>query len=178
MQEQKMQVLARTDEMTGLLNKTVTGRAIEQTLLSGKTNLYAFFIFDIDHFKEANDFLGHAFGDSVIKEFTGIIRSGFPPDSILGRIGGDEFVAFLQVPNKAWAEKKAGEMNSLLNRDYSVGTNKWHMSASIGVAFAPDDGKDFDELYQSADTALYETKRHGRNSFTLYHKTLKTKQDE
>ncbi|BFL47601.1 diguanylate cyclase [Lactonifactor longoviformis] len=167
-QEQRMLELARTDEMTGLLNKAATQKLVEKRLEEAPERLSAFFIFDIDHFKDANDFFGHAFGDKVICSFTGILRENFRRGDLLGRIGGDEFAAFLPVSDVAWAAKKARELNMLLDRDYVDGNNRWHMSASIGVAFSPRDGIHFDTLYQKADAALYETKKRGRGSFTLY----------
>ncbi len=166
--EQKMQELARTDEMTGLLNKAAIQRAVEERLLQEPERLFAFLIFDIDHFKDANDFFGHAYGDKVIQAFTGTLRDYLQQDALLGRVGGDEFVAFLPAPDEAWAAEKARELNQALNCEHVEGDSRWHMSASIGVAFAPTDGVGFETLYQRADTALYETKKRGRGSFTLF----------
>ena len=73
-QEQKMLRLAQTDEMTGLLTKTATQRRAMQELASSPNDCFAFFIFDIDNFKQANDLYGHAFGDSVILAFAATIR--------------------------------------------------------------------------------------------------------
>lgn len=168
-QEQKMQRLAQMDEMTGMLTKTATKRRIDQILKDNPEGCYAFFIFDIDTFKNANDLYGHAFGDSVIQMFTKTIRESFRRTDILGRIGGDEFVAFLNIEDYAWVEKKASALCQALNRVYTCSGNSWHVSASIGVAFAPQDGNDFDSLYRHADTALYETKKRSRGGFTLYH---------
>lgn len=112
---------------------------------------------------------GHAFGDSVIQAFTKTIRENFRRTDILGRIGGDEFVAFLHIEDSAWAESKAFNLCQALNRMHTWSDRSWHVSASIGVAFAPKDGKDFDSLYRNADAALYETKERGRGGYTLYH---------
>ena len=168
-QEQKMQQLAQMDEMTGLLTKTATKRRIDQVLKEYPEERYAFFIFDIDKFKQANDLYGHAFGDSVIQAFTKTIRENFRRTDILGRIGGDEFVAFLRIEDSGWAESKAFNLCQALNRMHTWSDRSWHVSASIGVAFAPKDGKDFDSLYRNADAALYETKERGRGGYTLYH---------
>lgn len=170
--EQKMQLLARTDEMTGLLNKTATQRAIEERLAQNPEGPHAFFIFDIDRFKDANDRFGHAYGDNVIRDFADILRAHFRRDDLLGRIGGDEFVAFLPIPSTAWAADKARELTAALDRDHTEGESVWHMTASIGVAFAPQDGAAFAELYRRADTALYVSKKRGRHRFTLYQKEI------
>ena len=168
LREGHMRRLAMTDEMTGLYTKSATERVIGQALEEDRAGLFAFFIFDIDVFKQANDRFGHAFGDTVIKSFTGSIRSAFRKDDVIGRIGGDEFVAFASVPDEAWARRKAEELSRELDRDHVSNGKTWHMSASIGIAFAPRDGLDFDTLYKHADQALYRTKEKGRNGLTVY----------
>lgn len=77
-QENRLQELAQLDEMTGLLTKTATRRHIEHLLKEKPDQLYAFFILDIDTFKQANDLYGHAFGDSVIEKFAAVLRAQFP----------------------------------------------------------------------------------------------------
>ena len=166
--EEKMQKLARTDEMTGLLNKTATQRAIEDLLARDHEKLHAFFIFDIDRFKDANDRFGHAFGDHVILIFADTLRAHLRRDDLIGRIGGDEFVVFLPVPSVEWVADKARELSNALDQTYTEGTRSWQMAASIGVAIAPQDGTTFIDLYQHADDALYESKKRGRRCFTLY----------
>lgn len=165
--EYKLKERASMDEMTGLLHKTATQHAIDETLLKDPESLYAFFIFDIDHFKEANDQFGHAFGDKVIRLVADTVRSCFRSGDLLGRIGGDEFAVLLKVPDMNQAESKAAQLNQMLGRDVADGDACWHMSVSIGVAFAPRDGATFKELYHSADSALYETKRGGRNGYSV-----------
>lgn len=170
-QERKLQDLAQTDEMTGMLTKTATKRRIERTLLEGQGKSYAFFIFDIDNFKQTNDRFGHSFGDGVIREFTQIIRRNFRSEDVLGRIGGDEFVAFVSVPDEQSAERKAAELSLALNNVYSEDGKSWSISASIGVALCPAHGNDYESLYRKADIALYKTKEHGKNGYTVYEET-------
>ncbi|MFR1517535.1 MAG: diguanylate cyclase domain-containing protein [Clostridia bacterium] len=168
-QEQWMQQLAETDEMTGFLTKTATQRRIEQILRDSPEECFAFFIFDIDHFKQANDLYGHAFGDSVIRTFAQTIQENFDRNAVLGRLGGDEFAAFFPAAQDAQAEQKLQILCETLNREHIWSDKKWYISASIGAAFAPRDGNRFNMLYQCADAALYETKKGGRGSFTIYH---------
>lgn len=167
--EEQMRQMALTDGLTGFLNKTATQRAIQEILEQNPEGGYAFFILDIDRFKEANDLHGHAFGDDVIRAFAASIRRCFRPDDVLGRVGGDEFAIFAAVPEDGWVERRAADLNHSLDRTYTDGFRRWKMSASIGVALAPCHGTSFTELYQNADYALYETKRRGRNGYTLYH---------
>lgn len=167
-QEQKMQELAQTDEMTGLYTKTATRQRIEQQLRAQPGQTYAFFIFDIDQFKQANDQYGHAFGDGVIVRFTAIIKGRFSKDTLIGRIGGDEFAAFTRVDRPEQAAQQARELSAALHCVQVEGEKNWCMSASIGVAVARGSETTFEMLYQNADDALYETKKKGRNGYTIY----------
>lgn len=166
-EQKKKEFLAFIDEMTQFLTKAATRRMITTMLAEGKDKSYAFFIFDIDNFKQANDRFGHAFGDYCIKEFTGIIREHFREEDVLGRIGGDEFAAFIPAPNREWIQRKARELSRALNTECTRDGKTWNMSASIGVSVAPEDGTDFDTLYEKADAALYRTKKKGKNGFTI-----------
>lgn len=166
--EKQKELQAKMDEMTRFYTKRATEKIIEDMLLKRTENMYAFFIFDIDNFKQANDCFGHAFGDFCIKEFTRIIREHFKEGDILGRIGGDEFVAFTSIMDIRWVEEKAKELSRALNIMCVNQLSRWNMSASIGVAIAPMEGMDFITLYRNADAALYETKQRGKNGFTIY----------
>ena len=168
LREQRMRTLAQTDEMTHFLTKSATQQHVDLMLRAQPCRSYALFIFDIDNFKTANDRFGHAFGDTVIADFTDVIRAQFREDDLLGRIGGDEFLVFVPAPDPHWAEGKAALLSASLDRTHTEGDKSWHMSASIGVSFAPRDGTDYETLYQKADRALYQTKRRGKNGFTLY----------
>lgn len=171
-QERRMELRikkeAETDEMTGLYYRKAAERKIGKILLKNPDQRYAFFIFDIDNFKQANDRYGHAFGDFVIREFADILRQNFREEDVLGRIGGDEFVAFIRINDPEKIEEKARELSDALDRTCSDQTSSWKMSASIGVSIVPEHGMDFVTLYKNADKALYETKQRGKNGYTLY----------
>lgn len=164
----KIEKKAQIDEMTGLFTKMETRRRIEAMFLENKEGLYGFFIFDIDNFKQANDLYGHAFGDAVIIDFANSIKANFRKEDVIGRIGGDEFVAFIRVPSVEWAEQKAEETSRALNKIFTEGGQQWKISVSIGVAIAPKAGTDFETIYRKADYALYETKRRGKNGYTIF----------
>ena len=167
-QEAKMRMLARTDEMTGFLTKMATQRYIGEMLAENPRDAFVYFIFDIDNFKQANDQFGHAFGDTVIMMFSEIIRDHFHKEDIVGRIGGDEFAVFIQAESRAWVADKAAELCRALEWDHTWSGMCWHVSASIGMAFAPEHGRDAATLYENADAALYQTKKNGKNGYTLY----------
>lgn len=166
--EKEKEMQAVMDEMTGFYSKTETERLIEGILAENKPVLYAFFIFDIDNFKNVNDQFGHLFGDYCIREFTGIIRRHFEEKDILGRIGGDEFAAFAAVSDMESVRKKAGELTHSLDTIIEYQDMEWNISASIGVAVYPSGGRQFVELYRNADRALYQTKEKGKNGFTIH----------
>lgn len=167
-QEKRLQALAQTDEMTHLLTKSATRRHIEQKLQACPDQQFAFFIFDIDTFKEANDRYGHVFGDTVIEDFADALCSHFRQDDIIGRIGGDEFAVFIPISNSTDVEEKAKALSKSLNKTHAALGYTWMISASIGIALAPQDGSDFETLYQSADAALYQTKKRGKNSYSFF----------
>ena len=166
--EKERELQARTDEMTRFFSKKETERLIKSELAENGNAIHAFFIMDIDNFKQANDCYGHVFGDYCIKEFTEGIRKQFRENDILGRIGGDEFVAFIPISDIQGARKKAEELTLILNTHIEFQNVQWKISASIGVAIYPIDGGCFEELYRNADKALYYTKRNGKSGFTLY----------
>lgn len=167
-EEKEKEMQAVMDEMTQFYTKTETERLIEAVLAEHRPGMYAFFIFDIDNFKKVNDQLGHVFGDYCIREFTGIIKRHFENKDILGRIGGDEFVAFAEVPDMDSVRRKAGELTRSLDTVIEYQDMKWNISASIGVAVYPSGGLQFVELYRNADRALYQTKERGKNGFTIH----------
>lgn len=166
--EIKMQELVQTDEMTTLLTKTATQQHIDELLQHNPYASFAFFIFDIDHFKDANDRFGHSFGDSVIRAFAQKLQASFPDGIIIGRLGGDEFCVFLPIQTEQDAQAEAQSLCKLLSRDFVVENHHWHITTSIGVSVAPKDGTDFNTLYTKADIALYQVKKQGRNGYSLY----------
>lgn len=166
--EKQKEKQALTDEMTGLYNKKSTEREISRILSENPEKEYAFFILDIDNFKQANDRFGHAFGDYCIQSFASMIQNEFKKPEVIGRIGGDEFAVFIAVENKENVVVKAQAVSKALFTVCSDGVSSWNMAASIGVAVAPADGDNFETLYKNADAALYHTKKNGKNGFTIY----------
>ena len=156
------------DSLTGLLNKAATQERIGAALAASPEGTFAFFILDIDDFKQVNDQAGHAMGDAVLIAFASTVKSCFRKSDVAGRIGGDEFVAFCSMPGREQALEKARELSGALNREVSACGKTRRISASIGVALAPEDGADFETLYRNADAALYETKKNGKSGFSLY----------
>ena len=156
------------DSLTGLLNKAATQQHVRSLLQKAPESLFAYIILDIDNFKSVNDRFGHAAGDKVLVEFAQTLREQFRDGDVKGRIGGDEFVVFLKIPNKEVLEKKLRDLTDSLHRNITIDAGACAISASIGAVMAePGDGNDFESLYRKADKALYTTKNRGKSGFTI-----------
>jgi diguanylate cyclase (GGDEF)-like protein/PAS domain S-box-containing protein len=157
---------AEHDLLTGLYNRFTATVMINSAIAHSKENeRHALFVVDIDNFKKINDSLGHLSGDRVIAELASRIRALFRDSDIVGRVGGDEFIIFMEHTDPAAVVKKAQALNETIAAVQSATT---HISGSVGIAFFPADGKSYDELFRKADTAMYCAKRRGKNSFCIY----------
>lgn len=155
------------DSLSGLYNKAATQQKISDALESGQGKRFAFFIIDLDDFKLVNDRFGHVVGDEVLVGFSKRLKEQFRDEDIVGRVGGDEFTAFIPINSMNWLEKKVQQLSGALAQDF-VGVERSRVSASIGVAVSPEGGTDFETLYKNADKALYEAKAQGKGSYVIY----------
>ena len=122
-----------------------------------------------DKFKEVNDVYGHAVGDVVLRTFGVLLGRRFRGDDIVGRIGGDEFIILMRnVTTKEAVRTKAEQLMAETKKLVFDEMDGKGITISVGIALAPEHGKTYMNLYRSADQALYETKRNGRNGFTIY----------
>ena len=155
---------ADTDPMTGLLNKASSQFEIGEA--AGKTEGMLMMI-DLDSFKLVNDLYGHSMGDKVLIRFAEIIKSAVRTTDIVGRMGGDEFIAFCQyISEEEVVAEKARYINQELlksAREYMGENMTIPLGASIGAVTVPDEGTDFLTLYQKADKALYDVKQNGKH---------------
>ena len=164
---------ADTDLLTGLNNKIATERKIQEYLDKNPDKQCLFFLFDIDNFKKINDTLGHAFGDEVLRSLGKQLSNEFRVTDIIGRTGGDEFILFLKDVNDEIIEKEAARFANFF-RSFKAGEYvKYSATSSIGATVFPRDAKDYHGLYTTADSALYEAKRQGKNRMVFYNKGLK-----
>ena len=112
---------------------------------------------------------GHQYGDHVLSELAETLTDIFPNDDIVGRLGGDEFIVLLKNPMGLDAVKlKAKNICDAFKRTYTVKNDTMDISASIGIAIAPQDGNSFEILYKKADIALYESKFNGKNQYSFF----------
>ena len=164
----ELQEKADMDLLTGLNNKLATERKIKEYMASSKGEMAVVFVLDIDNFKKINDTMGHAFGDEVLRGLGKQISSIFRISDVIGRTGGDEFTILLKnVKNEENARTEAAKLTRFF-LEFTVGEYvKYSATASIGAAIYPTDGADFEEIYKSADTALYKAKKRGKNQIAF-----------
>ena len=127
---------------------------------------------DLDSFKLVNDIYGHNMGDKILIRFAELIKSVIRENDLAGRMGGDEFVAFLQNVDD---EKILQAKTVYLNEEILSSARKFMgediqipLGTSIGAVFVPSEGRDFTTLYKKADKALYEVKQHGKHSLAVF----------
>ena len=168
--EQKINWLARHDALTKIANR----HHFREQLKAGFDALevgggFALFWIDIDHFKEVNDTLGHPTGDALLKSVAERLRKVLRGSDLVARLGGDEF-AVLQASNasQARALNLAKRLLRALSEPYHVLGHECTASASIGIAFAPEDGSTPEELMKHADLALYSAKTSGRSTYMFF----------
>ena len=160
---------ASTDALTGLLNKSSAEEELNRVCLQAYG---ALLMIDLDSFKPVNDIYGHAMGDKVLMSFSDILRASVRPDDVLGRVGGDEFIAFCHgMHDELGIANKAASINELLvkaARELMGDEMSIPIGASIGCVFVPKGGTDFSALVKKADKALYEAKQNGKHGYHVY----------
>ena len=158
---------SETDKLTSTFNKAGFERLAKDLLNSLSADGAALYMIDLDHFKEANDTYGHQCGDEILQSFAKALKCVFRQSDIVGRFGGDEFMVLIEgtltpdvVGRKAMQIVEAARSITIDGKDV-------HISASVGVAIVPDHGKNYEELFQVADKALYKVKSEGRNGYSI-----------
>ncbi|QRX82507.1 amino acid permease [Glaciimonas sp. PAMC28666] len=168
---ERIEYLANFDPLTGLPNRNLFINRMEQSLRQARRarSRIGLLFLDIDRFKYFNDSFGHAFGDSVLKEFASRIKSVLRDEDTLARFAGDEFVILLAHITEP--EDAAGVALKILNafvEPVLAEGRELHMSASIGVSVYPEDADGADTMLKHADLAMYRAKDQGRNCFQCY----------
>ena len=164
------QLESELDKLTELFNKKTMENLCKMKLKTFNENeasniFMAFYIIDLDHFKEVNDLLGHQFGDKVLVEFAKGLKKIFRPNDCIGRFGGDEFVVIVDsLPNMEVVIRKAEQIKQIAF-NLSIEGKARFVTASIGIAIAPHNGRDYDSLFASADKAVYHVKNNGKNGY-------------
>jgi diguanylate cyclase (GGDEF)-like protein len=179
----EMQIIhmARHDSLTGLANRAVLMEKVNEALVRNRRNgeKFTIFMLDLDRFKGVNDTLGHHIGDELLKEAAGRLRASLRESDTLARLGGDEF-AIVQPGDANQREAAialAIRLIDNLNEPFEIEGHKLNIGTSIGIALAPEDGADTDELMKKADMALYRAKADGRNGYSFFDPTMTAQAD-
>lgn len=170
----RLQEQAKLDGLTRLFNKVNAEAEVEKFLQTeGKDGSHAFMIVDIDNFKRVNDQLGHLFGDAVLNNIAYALKTVYYATDIVGRVGGDEFVVFLKdIHNSTVLKEKASEVDRIFRDAYTGEGKDLKISCSMGISIYPDNGDTYRKLFRTADVALYEAKRKGKNSCEIYNENI------
>lgn len=161
---------AEQDALTGLYTKNTAGEMIRRALTArGDTHGFAMLIIDLDNFKQINDLHGHMFGDAVLSEAASRLKALFRAGDVVARFGGDEFLVFLPYASgRDFLNQKATAIIDAFRGVYPEELQACALTCSIGIALCPEDGVDFQTLFQHSDRALYQAKQRGKDQFAFY----------
>ncbi|WP_416147324.1 diguanylate cyclase [Salipaludibacillus sp. HK11] len=168
--EEKIEFLAYHDPLTKLPNRSLLYEFVEQKQVCPKFNYKrAFIIFiDLDSFKQVNDTYGHAAGDQLLSIAAKRLTSSLKKIDIVSRIGGDEFVVFVDKLSVEQAVKVAERLKVDLCSPFIIGGEEIKITPSIGISKFSSTSDNLDTLISQADTAMYNIKNEGKNGVKLY----------
>lgn len=166
----RIKKLALFDPLTGLPNRIELANRLEYTRISAERNneMFALLFLDLDHFKEINDTLGHKIGDELLIRVSKRIQVILRKSDTASRMGGDEFVLLLPLTDAKGASNVAQKLLDEISKPFYVQENELSITASIGIALYPIDGRDHETLSKNADAAMYSAKKEGRNSYQFF----------
>lgn len=179
--EKLLEQLAHHDTLTGLPNRPMFIELLTHALAKAKrsSGKVAVLFFDLDHFKNVNDTLGHPTGDALLTILGKDLDSQMRRTDVVSRMGGDEFALFTEFNDVLEVTRVAEKILKLASREISIQNNVIQVTVSIGIALYPADGLTVEELMSHADVALYKAKENGRNQYCycqdLYNTQVKEK---
>ncbi len=163
----KFKILAHTDSLTDIYNRYGFDELAVKMIDKNPKSHFVAALLDIDDFKSINDIYGHAYGDNALKSLADNMKAFFPPDTLLGRNGGDEFCILL--PNYTCEEaEELLQQFTRLPKTFSYMGKEYPFHISLGYAEYPTFASNRSQLMRCADTALYEIKLHGKNGCMAY----------
>ncbi|MEO8441178.1 MAG: diguanylate cyclase [Betaproteobacteria bacterium] len=168
------EILAQQDPLTGLGNRRLLTKRISAALANARRNKNAMAVvyLDLDGFKHINDTLGHGTGDTLLKIVARRLESVVREEDTVARVGGDEFmIALWQVADAGDVATVAAKLIDIVSQPYTIENRRITVTTSAGVGMFPRHGEDADALMKSADAAMYEAKRAGKNAFRISQKT-------
>ncbi|WP_198264966.1 GGDEF/EAL domain-containing response regulator [sulfur-oxidizing endosymbiont of Gigantopelta aegis] len=184
--EKEIQYLAYHDSLTGLPNRSMLLRRLEQDItITVRHGWHGALIFvDLDRFKNLNDALGHIIGDELLIQVGKRLQNLMRSEDMIARIGGDEFVILLLEQQESVdvaaqnAQMIAKKISDVISRPYVLKLHDYFMTASLGISFFPEDGDSATDLLKHADTAMYRAKTQGGNDCQFYLPDMQKAVDE
>ena len=174
--EAQIAYMARHDDLTGLANRAVLLKQMEQALarVGCPRDRFTLFMLDLDLFKTVNDTLGHPVGDELLKVVAGRLRSCVRLTDTVARLGGDEFaiLAMVDGDQRNIAVATADKLLSAIAAPYDIDGHRLNIGTSIGIALAPEHGTTVAQLMKNADLALYRAKGEGRDAYRFFDETM------
>ncbi|MBA1421113.1 MAG: bifunctional diguanylate cyclase/phosphodiesterase [Epsilonproteobacteria bacterium] len=159
-----------SDTLTGISNRLHLETLMEKLIVDNykKNNTFSMLFLDLDHFKHINDTLGHDVGDILLQEVAENISNSIRQEDIFARIGGDEFVIIFKDMKEEQLVMTVEKLMKVIHNLRTINEYKLRVTASIGIVMYPQDGKSTVDLMKSADIAMYESKKRGRNTYTFF----------
>lgn len=178
---QTLEHMALYDHLTGLANRRLFLDHLTQATYeyNRSQEKFAVLFFDLDNFKRVNDSFGHDVGDELLKEVAKRLRDNTRATDTVARLSGDEFTVLLNhIESPEDLLHLVEKIRLALQIPVAVGATQILVTPSIGIALAPDNGLNSDQLLRNADVAMYEAKRGGRNSYYFFTEEINYKASE
>lgn len=160
--------ISEMDGLTNIYNRFAIEKKISKHILKHPDEPGLVMLLDLDNFKQVNDVFGHIEGDNFLIELAKKLKKICRSTDIISRLGGDEFMIFMCCVQEQDIEPLVSRIIQSLRKKYCQSDITFEVTASVGIAHYPKDGKSFSELYHCADLALYDAKRKGKNRYSKY----------
>ncbi len=172
--QKRIQMLAYTDELTGLASRAALIQHLEEITKAAvrHNRRFGLLYVDLDDFKGVNDSLGHEAGDLLLKTIADRLVNICREIDFVARLGGDEFCILLEAAEDDYAANVAKRCLDAISQPIEIYSRKLTPSCSIGIAYYPEDGEDLSALLKAGDASLYTAKENGKNQYAFYRAEL------
>lgn len=174
--DKRIGYMAQYDQLTGLINRTLFQDRLNSALARARREggLVTVMFLDIDGFKDINDRFGHAVGDELLRQIAERLVTCLRETDTVARLGGDEFTVILEGGRRVEdAGQVATKILGAIGTPFTVGKNQLIVTTSIGISVYPIDGDAYEDLVKGADTAMYQAKAAGRNTYQYFTRALR-----